>query len=164
MSSGDVLCVWTATNSTPPATTYATLDTRNVHAVLDFDAATDEAVFFEDVLPLNYSGGGLTVGVYFMASTATSGNVVWGGAVEREFDSSTDLDSDSFATEQTVTIATAGTSGIVAKGSITHSSGANMDSVAAGEPFRYRLRRIGSSGSDTMAGDAEMLRVVVAET
>lgn len=166
MASGDILCVWATQHSTPPASNAATPDLRNNHPVLDFDASTEETIYFDlDALPAYYSGGGLTVLPEWMASSATSGAVVWGGSVERMQAGGTDMDSDSFATEQlSAGVTTNGTSGIINESTITHSSGANMDSLAAGEPFRYRLARKPGEAGDTMTGDAELVRLIVKET
>lgn len=163
MASGDTLLTFTPLANQPPASTYATLDTRNSHPVLDFDAAADEVAIFGDVLPRHYSGGGLTVTLIWLATSATSGNVVWSVAIERR-DTGTDLDADSFASAQTATAAAPGTSGAPAYTTIAFTSGAQMDSLAAGEAFRLKVSRTGSSGSDTMTGDAELLAVEVKET
>ena len=46
MASGDTLLTFTPASNEPPATVFATLDTRNAHPVLDFDdAANEDAVF-----------------------------------------------------------------------------------------------------------------------
>jgi hypothetical protein len=68
---------WSALQNQPPAVNYATPDTRNNHAVLDFDAGTDEYAFFVGALPASYAGGGLTVDIYWTATSATSGNCMW---------------------------------------------------------------------------------------
>ena len=164
MASGETLCVFLPQDNQPPASNYATLDTRNSHAVLDFDAGTDESAVFGSVLPRHYAGGGLTVTCYCLMSSATSGNVVLQGSVERN-DSGTDLDSDSFASAQSSSAtAVNGTSGAVFTVTITFTSGAQMDSLAAGESFRLKINRDADNASDTATGDLELLRVEIKES
>ena len=153
---------WTAMDNHPPASNYATLDTRNAHPVLDFDTSTQEAAIFAGALPPDYAGGGVTISLYCALTTATSGTVGWDVAFERIDASSLDLDADSFGTATTVTAATVpGTSGQVLKMSVNVSDGADMDSLVAGEAFRLRIRR--DVANDTAAGDAELLRVLMVE-
>lgn len=162
MASGNTLYSWTALANEPPTSSGATLDFRNGQPVLDFDEASTETAIFSGVLPRHYAGGGVTITITWMASTATSGNVIWETAFER---GTTDLDSDSFATAVQGSAAGAnGTSGIVTQTAIAHTNGAQMDSLAVGERFRLRLQRIGGNGSDTMSGDAEVLAVEIRET
>ena len=163
MASGDTLLTFTPLANQPPASTYATFDTRNGHVVLDFDASADEVAVFGDVLPRHYAGGGVTVTLVWMATTATSGNVVWSVAIERD-DTATDLDTDSFATANTATAAAPATSGAPAYTTIAFTNGAQMDSLAVGEAFRLKVQRTVSSGSDTATGDAELLAVEIKET
>ena len=144
----------------PPTSDYATLDTRNSRPVLDFDTTTQEAAVFSAVLPNDYASAGVTIDIFCAMTSATSGTVGWDVAFERTQASTDDIDSDSFATAQTVTAATVpGTSGHVLKMSINVSDGADMDSVAAGELFRLRVRR--DVANDTAAGDAELLAVTM---
>lgn len=164
MASGDTLYTATAYANEPPSSNYATLDTRNQHPVLDFDADTDESAVFAGVLPRAYAGGGLTVRLGWMATSATSGNVVWNVAIERWQDETDDLDSDSFAAAQAATAAAPGTSGAVQYTDVAFTHGAQMDSLAAGEGFRLKVTRDADNGSDTMAGDAELISVEVRET
>lgn len=161
MATGQTLNRFTPQGNQPPAASYATPDVRNSICVLDFDAAADEAAVFVDVLPRNYGGGGLTVYLHWAASSATSGTCRWGVQFER---GDTDMDADSFATAQAATGAANGTSGIVTTTTITMSSGANMDSLAAGEAFRLRITRDANNGSDTMTGDAQLVAVEIRET
>jgi hypothetical protein len=161
MASGDTLLVFSPLANEPPAANYATIDTRNSIAVLDFDAGTDESAVFGAILPRHYGGGGLSVILHWMATSATTGNVKWNAAIERM---NTDLDSDSFAADQTATTTTTGTAGIVTTTTITFTNGAQMDSLATGEPFRLRVTRDANDAGDTMTGDAELLRVEVRET
>lgn len=166
MASGDTLLIFGATDNQPPASAYATLDTRNGHPVLDFDGATDEEAVFGAVLPRHYAGGGLTVRVFAMATSATSGTMRWQAAIERHQASTDDLDADSFAAFQSAGVSAPGTSGHVVTADIAFTSGAQMDSLAAGESFRLKIRRDadGTSGTDDIATDCELLRVEVRET
>jgi len=165
MASGDTLIIFTPLHNEPPASNPATLDTRNQHAVLDFDADTDEAAVFGAVMPRNYAGTtGVTVSLVWLASTATADNVIWDVSFERHQDDTTDLDSDSFAAVQSATAATASASGEPQYTDIAFTDGAEMDSVAAGESFRLKVNRDANNGSDNMTGDAELLRVEIRET
>jgi hypothetical protein len=144
--------VFTAGDNQPPATAFATLDTRNSIAVLDFDDATDESAVFVSIIPEAASlGSGLKIRLHWMATTATSGNVVWDVSLERM---TTDLDSDSFDTIASGTAAANGTSGILTVTEITLTT---IDSVTAGDGFRLKVTRDANNASDTMTGDAELV-------
>lgn len=166
MATGDTLAVFTPFANEPPASNYATLDLRNVHPVLDFDGSADEEAVFTGVLPMNYGGSGLDINIFWAATTATSGNVRWQAAIERIDASSLDIDADSFASFQSVGGTAPGTSGQVVKSTVALTSGANMDSLAAGELFRLKIRRDadGTSGTDDVTTDVELLAVEVQET
>lgn len=150
----------------PPATIYATPDTRNAEPTLDFDGTTDEESVFSRVLPLSYAGGGLTVDTWWSLTTATSGDFRVQAAIERDAVSAIDTDTDDFAAFQSAGGVAPGTSGQLVKVSIAFTDGAEMDSLAAGSPFRLKIRRDadGTSGTDDIATDAELRRVVVRET
>lgn len=155
--------VFTALANEAPASAFATLDTRNSHAVLDFDAGTDESAVFRGVLPTGYGGGGVNVKLIWAATSATAGNVIWNAAFERINAGALDIDADSFATANTATAAADSVSGETTETTIAFSNGAQMDSLAAGEMFRLKVLRDADNGSDTMTGDAELLAVVVTE-
>ena len=164
MASGDTLLVFNATSASFPAANYATLDTRNQHLVLDFDAAADETAYFSSVMPRNYAGTtGLTVTIHWSATSATSGTCVWDVAFEAQPDDTFDLDADGFAAIQTVSATTATATGELAYDVITFTDGAQMDSVAVGESFRMSVMR-NIDPSDDMAGDAEIHRIEIKET
>jgi hypothetical protein len=151
------LARFTPRENQPPASAFATLDTRNSLAVLDFDAATDEAAIFSGVIP-DYAdlSSGLKIRLAWMATSATSGNVRWGVQLER---CTTDLDADSFDTATLVTSAANGTSGIVTVAEITATA---LDSLAVGDTFRIRIYRDADDATnDTMTGDAELIAVEV---
>lgn len=163
MASGDTLLVLLPGGCDNPVS-GPTFDRRNGHLVLDFDDTTDEATQFGAVLPRHYSGGGLTVTLGWMATTATSGAVVWDVSFKSIGDDTDDLDSKAFATAQSVTATTASASGEVDYATIAFTDGAQMDSTAAGEAFRLQVNRDANNGSDTLVGDAELLFIEIKET
>lgn len=163
MASGDTLLTFMPYQNEQPASNYATLDLRNIHPVVDFDAATNESAVFSAIMPRAYSGGGLTVYIHYSMSSATSGNVDWDISFERIGDQQQDVDTDSFAAVNSVDNTTVpGTSGNVDIVNVTFTDGADMDSVAAGELFRLKITR--DAASDTAAGDAELHAIEVKET
>jgi hypothetical protein len=148
--------VFTAQDNQPPSTNFATLDTRNSIAVLDFDDATDESAVFVGIIPEGASlGSGLKIRLHWMATTATSNNCVWDVSLERM---TTDLDSDSFDTIASATASANGTSGILTVTEITLTT---IDSVTAGDGYRLKVTRDANNGSDNMSGDAELVAVEV---
>lgn len=163
MGSGNTLCVFTPLHNEPPATNPARFDTRNGHAILRFDTTTQQIAIFRGIMPRHYSGGGITVYVHASLSSAISGTLGWDVSFERVSDSQQDIDSDGFATAQIIVAATVpGTSGFVFILNVIVTNGANMDSIAAGEAFRVRLRR--DVANDTAAGDAEFYALELKET
>jgi hypothetical protein len=159
LSSGGTktLRVFTPLDNQPPATNFATLDTRNSVATLDFDAATDEAAVFVGVIPegANLSSG-LSIHLSWAATSATTGNCEWGVQVEKT--TGHDIDGDGFDTAAVANTATSGTSGVINTTAITLTT---IDSLAAGDAFRLRVYRDADAVGDTMTGDAELIAVEV---
>lgn len=149
------LAVFSPLANQPPASAFATLDTRNSVPVLDFDAAADESAVFSAVVPESATlTSGIVARLVWMATSATSGNVQWRVAFERR---TTDQDADSFDTATEATDATNGTSGICETCEITCTT---IDSIVAGDSFRVRITRVGTDATnDTMTGDAELVAV-----
>jgi hypothetical protein len=148
--------VFTPMTSQPPASNYATLDTRNSIAVLDFDPTTEEGAFWVGVIPEGANlASGIKVSITWMATSATSGDARWGAKFERM---NTDADSDSFDTATEATTTTSGTSGTPVKTTITCT---NIDSITAQDAYRLWVYRDVSDAADTMSGDAELIAVEV---
>jgi len=165
MAAGDTLVVLTPYQNEPPTANYATLDLRNLHPVLDFDAATDEAAVFTAIMPRHYGGGGVTVYIHYAMSSAEANDVVWQAAFERIGDGQQDIDSDGFAAAQSSGAVTVpGTSGHVDICTIAFTDGAQMDSIAVGESFRLKINRDADNVADDAAGDAELVAVELRET
>jgi hypothetical protein len=126
---------------------------------LYYDAATDEAAFWRFVATTYAPGGNIDVELYWMAYTASSGAVVWGATIAAITPSTDtqDVETDGMATEGTATANHGGTVGQrLHRAVVTVSS---LDSLANNDVVTLRIRRIGSSGSDTMTGDAALVYV-----
>lgn len=166
MASGDSLFYWNGRSAEFPAANApggGTVTLRNRQPKLDFDPTTDETCYFHGILPSYYGGGGVTVKLHW-TSSATSGAARWECAVERA--TAQDIDSDSFATAASAGTTTSATSGIPVITSLGFANGTAMDSLAAGEKFRLLVRRDadGTTGTDDLAADAELLDVYLQET
>jgi len=164
MASGQTLLIFNAQSGVPPGSSAPQLDTRNNHTVWDFDAAANEILDFETLLPRNYAGGGLTVTLVWSATAATTGVTRWLASFERHQADTTDIDTDSFATAQAVNATAPGTNGTRSYDVIAFTDGAQIDSLAVGESFRLRIERDATNAADTMVGDAELARVEIRET
>ena len=166
MASGDTLAVFFPQDAEPPASNFATFDTRNGVLVLDFDDTTDESVEFAGFMPRNYGGGGITVTVGWMATTAVSGAISLDAAFKSVSDDADDLDTKSFAAANNANPTAPSASGEVDYVTIAFTDGADMDSVAAGEYFRMRLTRDanGTTSTDDMSGDMELVFIEIKET
>jgi len=140
----------------------ATSDTRNNHAVMDFDDTVDEGAIYQFVMPTRYNGGDLVVTLIWAATSAVAGNAIWRAGFERMAANDVDLDVDSFSAYRPATGAANATCGKLTYTIITFTQ-AQADSVAAGEAFRLIVQRVGSDGGDTMAGDAELVAVSIQE-
>ena len=165
MATGNTLLVFTPLANEPPAALYATLDTRNAHPVLDFDAATNEYANFTGIMPRNYAGGGVTVYLHWMATSDTTAthHVFWDAAFERLAAADQDLDADGFAAVQSVDVDHVdATSGKITITAIAFTNGAQMDSVVAGDLFRLQISR--DAANDDATGDAELLGIEIKET
>ena len=162
-ASGDSLVIWTPQANEPPASAFATFDTRNAHPILDFDDTTEENGIFSAVLPRNYAGGGLSVNVHWAATSATTGTVVWQSAFEA-IGTALDIDADSFATGNNGTLVAPATTGNLGTTNIAHTDGAQIDSLEVGQAFRVRISREVADAQDSMTGDAEARMVEIRET
>lgn len=146
---------FTPRDNQPPASAFATLDQRNNILVLEFDASTEESAYFVGVINESMTlTSGLTVRLWWMGDTATSGNVQWGVQFEK---TGTDLDADSFDSNAQATSAASGTSGVESVASITITT---IDSLTAGDRYRLRVYRVAADATnDTMTGDAQLVAV-----
>jgi hypothetical protein len=150
------LAVFNAMDNQPPAAAFATLDTRNSIALLDFDDTTNENAIFLGIISQGaILSSGLKIRLVWTATTATTGNCVWQAALEKM---TSDIDTDSFDTAASATATTNATSGVPNYTEITLTT---IDSAVAGDGYRIMITRNATSGSDTMVGDAELIAVEV---
>jgi hypothetical protein len=165
MATGNTLAAFPALANEPPSSSAAAFDVRNGQPHLAFDAGTNESAIFSGVLPDHYAAGGITVTLIWRAATAITGTVRWQVAFERQDDEGLDTDTDSFATAVEVTAAAPTT----AAGQVQYTAVAFLNSEIDGllKNERYRLkvtREADDATNDTMAGDAQLLHVLVRET
>jgi hypothetical protein len=149
----------------PPASDFATIDTRNSHPVLDFPASGSPTAIFRQYVPAGVifaeSGTAMTVYIDAAATSATVGpnNVIgWNVSWERLVPGGQDLDSDNFGTAQTGSNTINATSGVMTRVAVTFTQAQLPAGFAAGDMFRLRVQRNNSVGSNH-TGDAELVGV-----
>jgi hypothetical protein len=139
----------------PPSSSFATIDTRNGLAVLNFvDAAVTSAIFHGSIPEGADLTSGIDVIVSGMALSATTGAARIRVAFER---GNTDLDSDSFDTAAEGNLTVAATSGQEATVTIRCTA---LDGLQAGERFRFQLARVGNDATNDTLSDTWQLRHV----
>lgn len=148
----------TAGSAAPELATVVTSDATDPQARWFqwlFDAATDEHVMTQFVLPGNYSSSPV-LKVYYKMASATSGKVKWGAKIMALSDGDAqDMDSDEFSTANTNFATVPGTAGYLDVVTITLS---NTDSWAIGDHVVMVLYRDADDATDdTAAGDAEFV-------
>ena len=165
MASGDLLAAFMAKEADWPASGAAPVSRDADYGYfVEHDDATDSYVIFDGVLSGDYAGGGVDVEFrYLMAGPNTTDVAVLSAA----FQSLADGDDKSGSVTWTPntaneTVPDAAEEIDIATIAFTH--GADMASVAAGQPFRLRVGRVGSNGSDTAAGDLRVLAVRILES
>lgn len=165
MASGDLLAAWIAGANDYPASGRAQLS-RDVDYgyFLVYPDDADAGAIFQGILGPSYAGGGLTVEfVYLMSEANTSDAAVLGAAIQSLADGADVSGTVSWA-ENTATVTVPDDAEEIDVKSVTFTDGADMASIAAGDPFRIRIRRLGANVADTAAGELRLLAVRVKET
>lgn len=161
MASGETLCRFTPQCNEPPTANWATLDTRNGRAVLDF--ALTEIGIFSSIWPPNYSGLGVTVYLHYCMEVDIADDIKLEVSFER-IGQVLDIDGDSFAAAQdTGDIVVPGTCGLVDIVSVAFTDGAQIDGILAGEAFRLKVERVAVAGVDA-GDDLELVAIEIKET
>lgn len=148
-----------------PAGYASAAGTNSPVEFLTFDAATEQSAFWAFIMPSDYAGGDITVTFLWNAASGTANGVVWGAsllAVTPNTDSGS-IEAESFGTED---VSAADTHlGTTAKRLHSISctlTGAELDSVAAGDWCQFRARRKVADAADTMTGNAQLVAVELA--
>lgn len=150
------IAVFTAAESQPPETAFATLDTRNSIVVLDFDDTTTEATTFVGIIPEGAElTSGIIVAVIWAATSATSGSVRW--KIEFANLLGQDLDELVFDSATEANSLPDPISGVPTHVEITCIAIAELGAMY---PFLVRISRVANdTTNDTMVGDAELIAV-----
>jgi hypothetical protein len=124
-----------------------------------FDDTTNEHIYFEFVMPDNYSSAPV-VDVYYKMASATADDVMFGAAISAITDAdAADADADKFDTTNDSSATTVpGTAGYIDVCSITMT---NADSVAANDWVVMEVHRHADDAGDDATGDAEVVLVVL---
>lgn len=156
------LAVFNAADGILTAATPPTVALRNEREMLAYPNAVTSTAYFTGVVPRNYvASGPLRAKVFWVAATATSGDVRWSVAVERLEPGGPNVDSDNFGGNELINSTTAVNGEINL--AVIDFTNAEADGINAGNALRIRVRRMGSSPGDTMTGDAQVMRVVLVQ-
>jgi hypothetical protein len=128
--------------------------------IVAFADSVDSGVLFSGAMdpsfvPVTAPAGANTfrITVYFVAATAVGGSCHWRGSLVRQADG--DAITRVFGSTIDDFAPAPGVNGVIEGANITFDA-TEIDSIAAGNPYRFFLERIGTS-MDTMVGDAQVL-------
>jgi hypothetical protein len=169
MASGDLICAFAVRNLLHASAggTYnqaSNLVGSNGHVVLgmngNFTNPLDARGWF-GIIDRLYGGGTIDVHLKWVTGSTNTGNVVWEATLENL--ASQDLDADGLGTFVTGTTAAGGVLSQVRNTTISLDTAGKRDSVAAGDPFRLVVKRLGADGGDTYPDSVGLLRVELVE-
>jgi hypothetical protein len=141
-----------------PTSNPARIDNGETNTRLLFDAATDQSATWQMVVPQDY-GTTLKIRLVYSLASATSGDVVWNVSVMAVTPGdAADVNTESFDTVNAATETVPATAGYLDTAAITLS---NADSAAAGDYLKVKISRDADNGSDTAAGDVELVGIIL---
>jgi hypothetical protein len=151
-------------------TGIAGIGVRNKRPILEFfdnaQAPTeDEQIVFAAVMSTDFDPAAKNLEVHIDwagPAAVVVGDVKWDVAFERIEQDVDDIDVDSFATARSVVDPTAGTTGFTSRAVIDFTS-AQADGLLAGEDYRLQVIRDSDDVTDTLVGDADIIRVSIVE-
>jgi hypothetical protein len=145
--------VFTPLDNEPPASDYATIDTRNSISFLSFVGTTAESAIFRSVIPQGATFTSLSAILYY-GTTGSTGNIVWCAQFEDMIGQT--LNSDGFATA----ICATGPVGATFLSGLTLTT-SNINGITSGDPYRVKIYRDGASANDTHIQDAQLFTVEI---
>jgi len=145
--------VFTPLDNEPPASDYATIDTRNSISFLSFVGTTAESAIFRSVIPQGATFTSLSAILYY-GTTGSTGNIVWCAQFENMIGQT--LNSDGFATA----ICATGPVGATFLSGLTLTT-SNINGITSGDPYRVKIYRDGASANDTHVQDAQLFTVEI---
>lgn len=127
---------------------------KKSYVTADFDASTDEHLWFTFTMPQNYASAPI-VRLQWMAN-ATTGSVVWGARLGAVTPADTDTPIEHAAAAAT-TATTATNTTEANRLNVTTITLGNLDSVAAGDLVSLLVYRDADNGSDGVSVDAALI-------
>lgn len=172
MAAGSLLALWTPFNGEPPTANYTPLAwlvaATGLRPFRSFDGTTDQSCIYTAVMPPSYSGRGATAKAWLGMSGANTGTkiVKLGGQFERD-EAGVDLRAggNDFAGAQTSETTVDNSTNFLFTATIGFTNGAQMDSVVAGDLFRFRIVRNNAGTTGTNAtGAANLFALAIYES
>jgi hypothetical protein len=127
---------------------------------IDFAQAADSDILIASAMDAKYDGGTINVDIYWFAGVAIVGDVRW----EVSFVNQTggNLVTRAFAGPQFVVTTVPGVINTIVQSTVAFTQ-VQADGIAAGDPYRVRIRRAGAAGTDTMADTAQVIAATMVE-
>ena len=146
---------FTLDGTTPPAA--AVVDDTVNYAVLDFDASSDESVWFTIAFPKNFDDGTLTYRVFWTTANTGTEGVAWALRADA------DTDNDAIEIGGTPVLVTDDNQSAAGDLLVTAWSSAVTiaDSVADGDLTVFELYRDVSNANDDMTEDARLIGIQI---
>lgn len=165
MANGDPLAIFSAQHHEPASlsTQAPQLAVIGSRLTLAYDPSVEELAHFRSYLSTAYAGGGIRADIWWLSTTTSTQLGIWGMAVERSQEAVSDLATDNYDTEKTLQSPAPGVANALRKASFPFTT-TEIDSVAAGEPFRIRLARKATSTGDELTVDAHFYQMYLVET
>ena len=130
--------------------------TNHSYYVLDFDASSDEAAFWQWTMPDSYDNGSIDITYYWEAGATSGDSILCFQAKGLSANSAEDIDSALSSAVCETDTAQANANDLA---SMTETNATS--NFAAGEYATFKVFRDADTGGDTMTGDARLVKVKI---